>query len=71
MLSFAEKITIILQRRNMTQGDLAALLGTTRNNISNKLKRNNFSERDMVKYTEALGCTYSIQITMNDTNEVL
>lgn len=71
MLSFAEKVRVILQRRKMTQADLARLIGISPHNMVNKMRRNNFSERDMLKITEALNCDFDLKITMRDTNDIL
>lgn len=68
-LSMSEKIKIILNRRNMTLGDLAERTGQTRQNLSNKISRDNFTEKDLRKIAEALECTYYAGFTMNDTGE--
>jgi transcriptional regulator with XRE-family HTH domain len=69
-LSFAEKMKIILGRRSMTFVDLAKTMGVTRQNISNKISKNNFSENEMKKIAEILNCKYeSPVIIMNDTGE--
>ena len=38
-LSFGEKVKILLKRRNMTITELATILGTSRQNLTNKLSR--------------------------------
>lgn len=68
-LSMSEKIKIILNRRNMTLGDLAERTNQTRQNLSNKISRDNFTEKELHKIAEALGCTYFAGFTMNDTGE--
>lgn len=68
-LTFAEKIKILLKRRGLTIKDLADQLGTTRQNLTNKLSRDNFSEKEMMLITEKLGCTYKNIVVMNDTGE--
>ena len=67
-LSFGEKVKVLLKRRNMTVTELAALLGTSRQNLTNKLSRDNFQEKEM---SQKLNCTYKGTITMNDTGEEL
>lgn len=42
-----EKIRLVLRRNNMTINDLALKLGTTRQNLTSKLTRDNFSEKDL------------------------
>ena len=46
-LSIGEKIRILMNRRGMTLGTLAESIGTTRQNLSNKLSRDNFSEKEI------------------------
>lgn len=68
-ITMGEKIKIVLKRRNMTLGQLAERLGVTRQNFSNKMSRDNFTEKDLLEIAEALGCTYNASFTMNDTGE--
>ena len=70
-LSMGEKIKIALKRRNMTLGDLALKTSQSRQNLSNKLSRDNFTEKDLQEIAAALDCTYSATLTMNDTGEVI
>lgn len=68
-LSMSEKIKVVLGRRNMTLGDLAERTGQTRQNLSNKMSRDNFTEKELRKIAEALECTYQASFTLNDTGE--
>lgn len=68
-LSMGEKIKIVLGRRNMTLGQLAEATGQTRQNLSNKISRDNFTENELRRIAEALECTYYAGFTMNDTGE--
>ena len=68
-LSMGEKIKVILKRRNMTLGDLADKTGQSRQNLSNKMGRDNFTEKDLRTIAAALDCTYAASFTMNDTGE--
>ena len=68
-LSFGEQIKIILKRKNMTIQDLALLyeahtgLKMTRQNLSQRLRRDNFPEQDMHELAAMLGYQVSIQLT--------
>lgn len=68
-LSFGEQIKIILNRKNMTIQDLATLYesqtGTkmTRQNLSQRLKRDNFPEQDMRELAALLGYQVSVSLT--------
>ncbi|HAU5436519.1 TPA: helix-turn-helix transcriptional regulator, partial [Clostridioides difficile] len=55
-ISFGEKIKIILKRKNMTIGELAEKTGQTRQNLSNKFSRDNFSEKEIRKFAKILEC---------------
>ena len=68
-LTPAEKILAIMRRRGMTLTDLAEITGQSRQNLSNKLSRDNFSYSDLVKLAAALGCSYDGVFTMDDTGE--
>ena len=68
-LSMGEKIKIVLGRRNMTLAQLAEATGQSRQNMSNKMSRDNFSEKELYAIASALNCTFSASFTMNDTGE--
>lgn len=68
-ITMGEKIRIILGRRNMTIAQLAEKTGQTRQNMSNKMARDNFSEKDLLTIAEALNCTFDAHFIMNDTKE--
>ena len=70
-LSVSEKIKIILGRRNMTAKELADKLGTSRQNLTNKFSRNNFSEKELSDIANAMDCTYEAKFTLNDTGEII
>ena len=69
MLSASEKITIIRKRKNMSVGDLAEHSGMSRQNLSNKISRNNLQEDDIQKFATALGCKAEIVFTDLETGE--
>ena len=68
-LSMGEKIRVMLSRRNMTLAELADKTNQSRQNLSNKMKRDNFSEKELQEIAVALDCTYHASFTMNDTGE--
>ena len=76
-LSFGEQIKIILNRKNMTIQDLATLYesqtGTkmTRQNLSQRLKRDNFPEQDMHELAAILGYRVSVSLTPMSASEAL
>ena len=68
-LTMGEKIRVILKRRGMTVAQLADLTNQTRQNLSNKLTRDNFQEQDIKAIAEALNCEYEAYLVMKDTGE--
>lgn len=70
-LTAAEKIKIILRRKNMTSGQLADALGQTRQNLSNKMSRDNFSEKELREIASALDCEIEVKFTMIETGETV
>ncbi len=69
MLSACEKITIIRKRKNMSVGNLAEQTGMSRQNLSNKMSRNNLQEDDIQKFAAALGYKAEIIFTDLETGE--
>lgn len=57
-LSMGEKIRVLLKRKNMNISDLATAIGTSNQNLSNKLSRDNFSEQELHQIAKALGCKF-------------
>jgi len=68
-LTMGEKIRVILKRRGMTVAQLADLTNQTRQNLSNKLARDNFQEQDIKAIAEALNCDYEAYLVMRDSGE--
>ena len=59
----AEKLRIAMVKNNdMKLSKLAELIGCSAPNISNKFKRNNFSEKEIRQMANALG--YDVEITL-------
>lgn len=70
-MSMSEKIRIILIKRKMTISGLASALGTSQGNLSNKLKRDNFSEKELEEIGNALNCDLISNFKMRDTDEII
>ncbi|MCL2301066.1 MAG: helix-turn-helix domain-containing protein [Firmicutes bacterium] len=68
-LTLGEKIKIILNRRGLTMAHLAEQTGQSRQNMSNKMSRDNFSEKELYEIANALNCTFEAGFIMNDTGE--
>ena len=68
-LTMGEKIKVVMKRRGMTLGELAKATGQTRQNLSNKMGRDNFQEKDLQALAQALNCDYEAHLIMRDTGE--
>lgn len=68
-LSMGEKIKVVLNRRNMTITGLARELGTSRQNLTNKFTRDNFSEKELAEIAKVLDCEFIGTLKMLDTGE--
>jgi len=68
-LTMSEKIKVVLKRRGMTMGELAEKTGQTRQNLSNKMSRNNFPEKELVAIADALNCDFEAVLVMRDTGD--
>ena len=69
-MTVAEKIRLIMKRQNMTMGNLADATEQTRQNLSNKMSRGNFTERDIEALANALGCQIKITFILPDGTEI-
>ena len=69
MLKTDEKIRLLLRRKEMTVTDLANSIGTTRQNLTNKLKRNNFSENELREIAKALNCSLILEFEDGESVE--
>ncbi len=64
-----ENIKIVMLKRKMNIKELAARLGTTGNNMTNKFKRDNFSENELNEIANALNCKLDIALIDNETGQ--
>lgn len=71
MLTTSEKIRILLKRKDMSITDLAEKIKTSRQNINNKLSRNNFTEKDLIEIAKAMNCDVSIIFRDKESGEKL
>ncbi len=69
-ITVAEKIRLIMKRQHKTMGDIAEASGQTRQNLSNKMSRGNFTEKDISALAGALGCRVEIRFTLPDGTKI-
>ncbi|MEG2000280.1 MAG: helix-turn-helix domain-containing protein [Evtepia sp.] len=65
----AEKIKYLMITRNMQNQELAKRLGTTSSNLSGKLRRDNFSEKELMDIACACEATFQGSFILNDTGK--
>jgi DNA-binding Xre family transcriptional regulator len=67
-MSMVEKIRVLLVKRgNMSEAELARRLGLLPQNFNVKMKRDNFTDKDLQRIAEVLNCTFKAGFTLNDT----
>lgn len=65
-----EKIRIIMDRLNVSMTQLAASTEQSRQNLTNKMTRDNFTEKDIIKIADALGCKVDVVFTLPDGTQI-
>lgn len=68
-INTAEKIRLLSKRKNFSFADIAEGTGQTRQNFSNKIKRGDFKESELLAIAEVLNCTIKISFVDKDTGE--
>ena len=70
-MTISEKIRLLLLRRKKTITGLAAAMGISRQYLTLKLRKNNFSIAELEKIAAVLNCKFETDFIMNDTGERL
>lgn len=65
-LTTGEKIKIIMKRQGINMTELAAKVGQSRQNLTNKMTRDNFTEKDMREIAAALECEVNVEFRFPD-----
>lgn len=60
-MTVTEAIKTILKEKDITQTELAEKVGTTRQNLNNKMQRDNFTAKELSQIAKALGITFIIK----------
>lgn len=69
-MGMSEKIKIVLLKKKKTLKDLAEVIGGTPQNLSGKLSRDNFSEKELQQIADALDCDFvPAAFIIRDTGE--
>ena len=71
-MAMTEKIRILLVKcGNISEAELARRLGISPQNLYNKMKRDNFTESDLQKIADVLGCKFEAGFRIDDSGEVI
>lgn len=68
-MGMSEKIKIVLLKKKLTVTQLAEMLNTSSQNLSNKLSKDQFRETELQQIANALNCDLDITFTLRDTGE--
>ncbi|WP_294411264.1 helix-turn-helix transcriptional regulator [uncultured Ruminococcus sp.] len=63
-MTVSEAIKTILKEKNITLTDFAKLIGITKQNLSNKLSRDNFTSQELYTMVKAL----NVDVIISDEN---
>ena len=66
---FSRKVKILLMDKHLQQKQLAEKLSTSKNNLNNKLVKDNFTEKDMQSIADALNCELVIKLIDKETGQ--
>lgn len=69
-MAMAEKIRMLLAKKNKNLTELAELLDTSQPNLWKKMKRDNFSEKELVEIAEVLGVKYEANFISDDGTKI-
>jgi len=69
-MAMTEKIKILLVKKNTSVAKLAKILDTTPSNLYGKLKRDNFSENELIEIAKKLGCKYEGSFILENGDKV-
>ena len=71
-MSISERIRILLiKRNNISESELARRLGISPQNLHNKMKRDNFNEKELQQIAEVLNYDFNTSFTLRNTGEVV
>ena len=65
-MTIAQKISMALSYRGMSQSELARQLDTTPQNLSQKIKRNTLTKEELEEIAKILGCVWKAEFEFPD-----
>ena len=71
-MAMTEQIRIMLVKcGNISESELARRMNISPQNLHNKMKRDNFTESDLMEIAEALNCDLKIEFVSKETGKAL
>lgn len=61
---------MLIKRGNISEAELARRIDVSPQNLNNKMKRDNFTEKDLREIAAALNCDVVFAFELKDTGEV-
>lgn len=69
-MGVARKIKMLVAANEITVKELAVRLETSQSNMANKLKRDNFSEKELEEIANVLGAKVEISFILEDGTKI-
>ena len=69
-MGMTEKIRILLVKKgNLSEAELARRMGISPQNLNKKMKRDNFTETDLLEVAKALDCRFEANFIIPETGD--
>ena len=68
-LTISEKIKLVIKRKGLKMGDIAAKLGCSRQNLHRRFDRNSWTDATLKEISDAIGMDYEIVFTDKESGE--
>jgi len=69
-MGMSEKIRMLLAKEDKNLTELAELLGTSQPNLWKKMKRDNFSEKELIEIAKAMGVKFEASFVYEDGTKI-
>lgn len=70
-MGMSEKIRVLLVKQgNISEAELARRLKMSTTNLYNRLKRDNFTEKDLQKIADVMDCKFKTSFILNSGEEI-
>ena len=66
IMTIAQKLSMALSYKNISQAELARRIGTTPSNLNQKVKRNTLTKEELEQIAEVLGCQWRAEFVFED-----